>query len=65
MNYTDFDLLESSTVTFSKPPEPVGWWVLPGASGGGYIKFAAYTKPNWLCRFAMRYVFSWNYEDAS
>lgn len=58
-------MMIDNEIKFHVPPEPVGWWVLPGASQGGYIKFAAYTKPNWLCRFAMRYVFSWNYEDAS
>jgi hypothetical protein len=49
--------------TLYSPPKPVGWWVVPGGSLEGCVKFACFKKPNWLVRFSMRYVFGWKYES--
>jgi hypothetical protein len=50
-------------IKFYVPPEPVGWWVLPGGNELSNIKFSCFKKPNWLVRFSMKYVFGWKYEE--
>lgn len=45
------------------PPRPVGYWVMPGGTASWQTKFAAYARPRWLTRVAMRHVFGWQYED--
>jgi hypothetical protein len=52
-------------ITFFTPPEPVGWWILPGGTVGYTIKFSCHKKPNWLVRTSMKYVFGWTYESAT
>jgi hypothetical protein len=50
---------------FEPPPKPVGYWVMPGSvSAVTTIKFTAFTRPRWLTRKMMYYVFEWKWEDA-
>lgn len=60
---TQDDDLTRNEIQFINAPNPVGWWVMPGSSGGFKTKFAAYTKPNALVRFSMKHVFGWKWED--
>ena len=55
---------EIPDITFYLPPDPVGWWALPGSTTAWATKFPCHKKPNWLVRFSMQYVFGWTYEDA-
>lgn len=43
------------------PPEPVGFWHMPGAFGS--VKFGAYKRPRWLTIKMMWLVFEWKWED--
>ena len=44
-------------------PKPVGYWILPGAHGPYYTKFAAYKRPRWLTIKMMWYILEWKWED--
>lgn len=50
--------------TFSSPPPPVGYWIMPGSTKTWQTKFAVYTKPRWHVRKMMLWVFGWDWEDA-
>lgn len=56
------DLKPSYEIRF--PPPPVGWWILPGSSEKGCIKFSGHKRPRWLTRKMMEWVFEWKWEDA-
>ena len=60
-SYSAEDL--TSNITFHVPPNPVGYWIMPGSTAGWTTKFAAYKKPNILIRFSMKNVFGWVWED--
>jgi hypothetical protein len=62
--YVFGDIEVDNEIKFYMPPEPVGWWVLPGGTESSNFRFACHKKPNWLVRFSMKYVFGWIYEDA-
>ena len=49
--------------TFISPPPAVGYWVLPGGSPAGYIKFSCHNKPRWLTIKMMWWIFEWKYES--
>jgi hypothetical protein len=49
--------------TFFSPPPPVGYWVLPGGSPAGFIKFSCHRKPRWLTIKMMWWIFEWKYES--
>lgn len=65
MKYADLDMnTAATTATFALPPQPVGWWIMPGSTKAFRNVLGCYSKPNWLVRTSMRYVFGFIYEDA-
>ena len=46
------------------PPQPVGYWKLPGSDGNMSIQFAGWKRPRWLTRKMMWLVFEWKWTDA-
>ena len=57
-----FDRARAYEYTFKLPPEPVGWWILPGSVEECKIKFSCMKKPNMLHRMTMKYLLGWEYE---
>jgi hypothetical protein len=51
------------SITISTPPQPVGYWVMPGGTANWYTKFSVYKKPRWHVRKMMLWVFGWDWED--
>lgn len=50
--------------TISTPPQPVGYWIMPGSHKTWQTKFSVYEKPRWHVRKMMLWVFGWDWEDA-
>jgi hypothetical protein len=55
---------DDNAYVFHVPPPPIGYWVLPGGTEAGRIKFSAYSKPNLLHRLMMRWLMGWKWEGA-
>ena len=55
---------DDNAYVFHIPPPPVGYWILPGGTEAGRIKFSAHSKPNLLHRLMMRWLMGWKWEGA-
>ena len=56
--------LRSMVVKIDLPPQPVGYWKLPGSDGNMSIRFAGWKRPRWLTRNMMWLIFEWKWNDA-
>lgn len=52
--------LNTAQLTIQPFPQAVGYFY----SDYTKIKLAAYRKPRWLTRMAIKLIFEWSYEDA-